>query len=32
MWLITPIGFFSNVQKPDDITEKTLTVFARRPL
>jgi len=29
MWLITPIGFFSVVQKPTDIKTKTLTVRAR---
>jgi len=29
MWLITPIGFFSVVQKPDDAEAGTLTVRAR---
>ena len=29
MWLITSIGFFSIVQKPDDIGKGTLTVRAR---
>lgn len=29
MWLLTPIGFFSVVQKPDDIQAQTLTVRAR---
>ena len=29
MWLLTPIGFFSIVQKPDDTTRNTLTVRAR---
>ncbi len=29
MWLITPIGFFSIVQKPSDVTNNTLTVRAR---
>lgn len=29
MWLITPIGFFSVVQKPTDIKKQTLTVRAR---
>lgn len=29
MWLITTIGFFSVVQKPDDIEADTLTVRAR---
>ena len=29
MWLLTPIGFFSIVQKPDDRTRNTLTVRAR---
>ena len=29
MWLITPIGFFSIVQKPDDRQSDTLTVRAR---
>ncbi len=29
MWLLTPIGFFSIVQKPDDVTRNTLTVRAR---
>jgi len=29
MWLITPIGFFSIVQKPDDRAEDTLTIRAR---
>ena len=29
MWLITPIGFFSIVQKPDDIKRGTLTVRAQ---
>lgn len=29
MWLITPVGFFSVVQKPTDIPNKTLTVRAR---
>lgn len=29
MWLITKIGFFSVVQKPDDVEAGTLTVRAR---
>lgn len=29
MWLITPVGFFSIVQKPDDAQADTLTVRAR---
>ena len=29
MWLITPIGFFSIVQKPDHRQSDTLTVRAR---
>ena len=29
MWLITPIGFFSIVQKPNDKGNSTLTVRAR---
>ena len=29
MWLITPIGFFSIVQKPDDKQKDTLTVRSR---
>ena len=29
MWLITPIGFFSVVQKPSDVDQQTLTVRAR---
>lgn len=29
MWIITPVGFFSIVQKPDDISNNTLTVRAR---
>jgi len=29
MWLITPIGFFSIAQKPDDHAEDTLTIRAR---
>lgn len=29
MWIITPIGFFSIVRKPDDVTSGTLTVRAR---
>lgn len=29
MWLITPIGFFSVVQKPADVAAGTLTVRAR---
>ena len=29
MWLITPIGFFSIVQKPDDRKKGTLTVRSR---
>lgn len=29
MWLITPIGFFSIVQKPSDIASNTLTIRAR---
>ena len=29
MWLITPIGFFSIVQKPSDVSMETLTVRAR---
>ncbi|MBX3609188.1 MAG: hypothetical protein KF871_04775 [Hydrogenophaga sp.] len=29
MWLVTPVGFFSVVQKPTDIKNKTLTVRAR---
>jgi hypothetical protein len=29
MWLITPLGFFSIVCKPDDIGTETLTVRAR---
>lgn len=29
MWLITDEGFFSVVQKPDDINKDTLTVRAR---
>ena len=29
MWLITPVGFFSVVQKADDIAADTLTVRAR---
>lgn len=29
MWLITPIGFFSIVQKPSDVADGTLTVRAR---
>lgn len=29
MWLITPIGFFSVVQKPSDVATGTLTVRAR---
>ena len=29
MWLITPVGFFSIVQKPSDVATDTLTVRAR---
>lgn len=29
MWLITPIGFFSIVQKPEDLYRDTLTIRAR---
>lgn len=29
MWIITPIGFFSIVRKPDDVASGTLTVRAR---
>ena len=29
MWLITPTGFFSIVQKPGDAAANTLTVRAR---
>ncbi|TXH37990.1 MAG: hypothetical protein E6Q94_02150 [Burkholderiaceae bacterium] len=29
MWLMTPIGFFSIVQKPDDRIRNTLTIRAR---
>ncbi len=29
MWLITPVGFFSIVQKPSDLAADTLTVRAR---
>ena len=29
MWLITPIGFFSIVQKSDDKTADSLTIRAR---
>ena len=29
MWLITPTGFFSVVQKPGDVAANTLTVRAR---
>jgi len=29
MWLITPVGFFSVVQKPSDLKKKTLTVRSR---
>ena len=29
MWLITPVGFFSIVQKPDDRDRDTLTIRAR---
>ena len=29
MWIITPTGFFSIVQKPGDVAENTLTVRAR---
>lgn len=29
MWLITTVGFFSVVQKPEDVEAKTLTVRAR---
>lgn len=29
MWLITPTGFFSIVQKPSDVAANTLTVRAR---
>lgn len=29
MWLITTVGFFSVVQKPEDVDTKTLTVRAR---
>ncbi len=29
MWLITPIGFFSIVEKPDDRSAGTLTIRAR---
>jgi len=29
MWLLTPIGFFSIVQKRDDATANTLTIRAR---
>lgn len=29
MWLITPIGFFSVVQKPSDVAHDTLTIRAR---
>jgi len=29
MWLITPTGFFSIVQKPTDVVTNTLTVRAR---
>ena len=29
MWLITPVGFFSIVQKPSDVAADTLTVRAR---
>lgn len=29
MWLVTPIGFFSVVEKPEDTTAGTLTVRAR---
>lgn len=29
MWLMTPIGFFSVVEKPDDRARNTLTIRAR---
>ena len=29
MWLITPLGFFSIVRKPDDIASDTLTIRSR---
>lgn len=29
MWLLTPLGFFSIVRKPDDLKADTLTVRAR---
>ena len=29
MWIITPLGFFSIVQKPSDLSAGTLTVRAR---
>ena len=29
MWLITPLGFFSIVRKPDDVSSGKLTIRAR---
>lgn len=29
MWIISPVGFFSVVQKPEDVRRGTLTVRAR---
>jgi hypothetical protein len=29
MWLITPVGFFSIVRKPDDVADDTLTIRSR---
>lgn len=29
MWIITPLGFFSIVQKPGDVPTGTLTIRAR---
>ena len=29
MWLITPLGFFSIVRKPDDVASDTLTIRSR---
>jgi hypothetical protein len=29
MWLITPVGFFSIVRRPDDVPDDTLTIRSR---
>jgi hypothetical protein len=29
MWLITPVGFFSIVRRPDDVADDTLTIRSR---